>query len=269
MSRTAQKKRYFNLPWNLQRTKFGPSTTGVVSRGVCLSTCPPTTWSRSGPWWRMTHDSVTPCYSQPGHTTTGSSHLHVRLSSQSSTIPFLRLSTIHWWLIRPLTTPVILCFTITTTTGTLYAFRLVSDNNKKQNFGHHHKQCCNFVMKPWYQTWETRWRLPWWKENKSSLKVSRWSMITFPPTSLRNHTTSSYELSNKVSRLKLSSASSSMVSFSISWQEKSNTIITRESSTQRRPQVSWTQIHRSEVEVRIKIARLGPAVRRSGGSGSA
>ena len=72
MSRTAQKKRYFNIPWNLQRTKFGPSTTGVVSRGVCLSTCPPTTGSRSGPWWRMTHDSVTPCYSQPGHTTTGS-----------------------------------------------------------------------------------------------------------------------------------------------------------------------------------------------------
>ena len=84
-------------------------------------------------------------------------------------------------------------------------------------------------------------------------------MITFPPTSLRNHTTSSYELSNKVSRLKLSSASSSMVSFSISWQEKSNTIITGETSTQRRPQVSWTQIHRSDAEMRIKVARLGSA----------
>ena len=82
-------------------------------------------------------------------------------------------------------------------------------------------------------------------------------MITFPPTSLRNHTTSSYELSNKVSRLKLSSVSSSMVSFSISWQEKSNTIITGETSTQRRPQVSWTQIHRSDAEMRIKVARLG------------
>ena len=159
------------------------------------------------------------------------------------------------------------CFTITTTTGTLYVFRLVSDN-KKRNIGHHHKQCYNFVMKPWDDT-RHGWRLPWWKENKSSLKVSRWSMITFPPTSLRNHTTSSYELSNKVSRLKLSSVSSSMVSFSISWQEKSNTIITRETSTQRRPQVSWTQIHRSDAEMRIKVARLGPAVRGFAGSGSA
>ena len=90
---------------------------------------------------RVTHNLVTPQLAA------------LQLSPACATFISIKHNTVFAFVYNPLmthptpTTPVILCFTITTTTGTLYAFRLVSDN-KKRNFGHHHKQCCNFVMKP-------------------------------------------------------------------------------------------------------------------------